>query len=65
MLTGIIVKNISDTYTVKVKNELYECKARGKFRKDKLTPLVGDLVEIDAENHYILNIFERKNVYIY
>ena len=61
MLTGMIVKNISDTYTVKVKNELYECKARGKFRKDKLTPLVGDLVEIDAENHYILNIFERKN----
>lgn len=61
MLTGMIVKNISDTYTVKVKNELYECKARGKFRRDALTPLVGDLVEFDSENLYILNILERKN----
>lgn len=61
MLTGMIVKNISDTYTVKVKNELYDCKARGKFRRDALTPLVGDLVEFDSENLYILNILERKN----
>lgn len=57
----MIVKNISDTYTVKVKNELYDCKARGKFRRDALTPLVGDLVEFDSENLYILNILERKN----
>ena len=61
MLTGMIVKNISDTYTVKVKNELYECKARGKFRNTGLTPLVGDIVEIDSDNCYILNILERKN----
>lgn len=61
MLTGMIVKNISDTYTVKVKNDLYECKARGKFRISGLTPLVGDWVEIDADNSYILNILDRKN----
>lgn len=61
MLTGMIIKNISDTYTVKVKEDLYECKARGKFRKDELTPLVGDMVLFDPENRYILNILERKN----
>ena len=61
MLKGMIVKNISDVYTVKVGSKFYECKARGKFRRDALTPLVGDLVEFDSENLYILNILERKN----
>ena len=61
MLTGIIVKNISDTYIVKAGFNFYECKARGKFRKDGLTPLVGDKIEFDADNLYILNILERKN----
>ena len=61
MLKGIIVKNISDIYTVKVNQDLYDCKARGKFRQSGLTPLVGDAVEIDPENNYILNILERKN----
>ena len=61
MLTGMIVKNISDTYTVKVGSNFYDCKARGKFRNSGLTPLVGDLVEMDLDNLYILNILERKN----
>lgn len=43
---------------------VYECKARGNFRNKKITPLVGDNVEIsvneNAENR-IENIFERKN----
>lgn len=61
MLKGMIVKNISDTYTVKVDSFVYDCKARGKFRNTGLTPLVGDWVEIDEENSYILSIEERKN----
>ena len=61
MLKGMIVKNISDTYTVKESKNLYECKARGKFRNSGLTPLVGDIVEFDPEQRYILNIMERKN----
>ena len=61
MLKGMIVKNISDTYTVKENKNLYECKARGKFRNKGLTPLVGDIVEFDPEQRYILNIMERKN----
>ena len=61
MLKGMIVKNISDTYTVKENKNLYECKARGKFRNRGLTPLVGDIVEFDPEQNYILDIKERKN----
>lgn len=56
---GKIVKQISNDYTVKIENELIVCKPRGKFRNIGITPLVGDIVEI--ENNYILNILPRKN----
>lgn len=56
---GKIVKQISNDYTVKVGNDLFVCKARGKFRNIGISPLVGDNVEI--ENNYILNILTRKN----
>lgn len=61
MLEGKIVKNVSNDYTVKVENELYVCKPRGKFRNTKEVPLVGDNVVIDSENNYILEIKKRKN----
>ena len=55
-LKGIIVKGIGGFYYVEVANATYECKARGKFRKEKMTPLVGDTVEItvneNSENTY-------------
>ncbi len=60
-MLGKIVKQISNDYTVKVDNNLYVCKARGKFRNMSLTPLVGDNVKIDEKNNYILEILERKN----
>lgn len=61
MLTGRIVKNISNTYVVKTADREYACTPRGKFRNEGLTPLVGDIVDIDAENNYILKIEKRKN----
>ena len=60
-MEGRIIKNISNDYVVKVDNELYTCKPRGKFRISNLTPLVGDIVEIDGNNNYIINIKKRKN----
>lgn len=60
-MIGKIVKQISNDYTVKVYNKLYICKARGKFRKLGITPLVGDNVEIDEKNNYILDVLKRKN----
>lgn len=60
-MEGIIVKNISNDYTVRCGSEHYICKPRGKFRKEKISPLVGDHVIIDEKNNYILEIQPRKN----
>lgn len=61
-MEGIIIKNISNDYTVKTNNnDLIVCKPRGKFRNDKLTPLVGDKVVIDEKEKVILEIKKRKN----
>lgn len=48
-MTGKIIKGISGFYYVYVEGAgLYECKAKGAFRKQKIKPLVGDNVEIDV-----------------
>ncbi len=61
MNKGRIIKNISNDYTVLSNDKLYICKARGKFRNNKITPLVGDIVEFDRNNNYILDILPRAN----
>ena len=61
MLKGIIVKNISNTYTVLANNQRINCTPRGKFRNEKKTPLVGDECIIDEQNKYILELLPRKN----
>lgn len=61
MMTGKIIKNISNDYTVKCDDKLYICKVRGKIRNLSIKPLVGDLVNFDEKNNYILEIKERKN----
>lgn len=61
---GIIVKGIGGFYYVEAAEKIYECKARGVFRKKSNTPLVGDSVTITiVENGYnvIDEIHERKN----
>ena len=63
-MEGLIIKNISNDYTVKSNNHIYLCKARGKFRKEKITPLVGDNVIFDEKTNYILKINKRKNYLI-
>lgn len=60
-MEGIIIKNQSNDYTVKTNKGINICKPRGKFRLDKITPLVGDTVIIDDINNYLLEIKERKN----
>ena len=60
-MEGQIVKIISNLYTVNCNGVLYNCNSRGKFRKDNITPVVGDYVVIDSDNNYILEVKPRKN----
>lgn len=60
-----IIKGIAGFYYVHNGKSVYECKARGLFRKKGMKPLVGDLVDfevIDEENKKgnIIEIKERK-----
>ncbi|GAA0121493.1 MAG: ribosome small subunit-dependent GTPase A [Clostridium argentinense] len=59
---GVIVKGIGGLYYVNVNGEIYKCKARGKFRYNNLTPMIGDNVEISIEKDSasIEKIYERK-----
>ena len=41
-MQGKIIKNISNDYVIKTEDKLFTCKARGKFRKEKIIHLVGD-----------------------
>lgn len=64
MQKGQIIKALSGFYYVEVNNIIYQCRASGKFRKDEITPLVGDFCEFTIENEnegYIRKILERKN----
>lgn len=58
---GKIVKLIGDLYTVICDDKRFDCKARGKFRNEKITPLVGDQILFDDEKKYIMEIKKRKN----
>ena len=66
-MQGKIIKGIAGFYYVHVAGSgVYECKAKGAFRKQKINPLVGDNVEIDVisqEEHTgnVIDILPRKN----
>ena len=57
MQEGLVISNISNLYIVESKKEIYECAPRGKLKKDDISPLVGDIVDID-----ILNSEDKKGI---
>lgn len=66
MKKGIILKALSGFYYVEdlETKEMIQCRSRGLFRKQKITPLVGDQVEFLVEpdgNGYVMGIDPRKN----
>lgn len=66
-MTGTIIKALSGFYYVYSGKAVYECRARGKFRLDGTSPLVGDEVSfnIDSNNKgYIESVHERRNFFI-
>jgi ribosome biogenesis GTPase len=69
MMQGRIMKGIGGFYYVDTGGSLYECRAKGGFRKDGVKPLVGDIVDIqvlDSEKLVgnIEEILPRKNALI-
>ena len=49
-MQGKIIKGIAGFYYVNVvESGVYECKAKGVFRKEKIKPLVGDNVRIEMK----------------
>jgi len=50
-MTGRIVKGIAGFYYVWSEGQIYECKARGIFRKNNQKPLVGDNVNFDVVSY--------------
>ena len=66
MKKGLVIENISNLYKVKCDGIIYDCNARGKVKKEDVSPVVGDIVELDlldSENKtaVIQKIEERKN----
>ena len=66
MQKGIVTSNISDLYKVETNNIVYNCNARGKFKAGEISPVAGDLVEVDITDEnkkvgVIEKILERKN----
>lgn len=66
-MQGKIIKGIAGFYYIYAENgQVYECKAKGAFRKQKIKPLVGDMVRIavlDEAEHLgnVEEILPRKN----
>ena len=69
MLEGKIIKGIGGFYYVSTSDGVFSCRARGKFRKESQTPIVGDMAEIEITDNekkegYVVKILPRKNALI-
>ena len=67
MINGKIIKALSGFYYVKTEDGILECKARGKFRLDGTSPLVGDNVTCSVDAHgkgRVDHVEDRRNWFI-
>ena len=66
MVTGRIQKALSGFYYVDTGSEILQCRARGKFRKEGISPLVGDRVEVrelGSGEGFVEKILPRRNAF--
>ena len=67
-MQGLIIENISNLYKIKTEKGIYEANARGKLKKEEITPVVGDKVEIqilDEENKKaVIEEIQQRTTYI-
>ena len=67
MAEGIVFKAMSGFYYVESAAGTVECRARGRFRIENITPLVGDRVEFNSTERgkgFLTRIITRKNAFI-
>lgn len=67
-MQGLIIENISNLYKIKVANQIYEATARGKFKKEEIIPVVGDIVELEIIDNEtkkaVIEAIENRKVYV-
>ena len=68
-MTGKIIKGIAGFYYVRAEDAVWECRARGLFRKENLKPLPGDLAEIEVLSEAdhtgtVLSVYPRRNALV-
>ncbi len=56
---GMILQGIGGFYYVETADAVYECKARGSFRREGITPVAGDRVEITLQEDSLTGTLER------
>lgn len=65
---GLILQGIGGFYYVETADAVYECKARGAFRREGITPVAGDRVEIsvneDDATGTLQRVLPRRNVLV-
>ena len=60
-MQGQIIKIVSDLHYVSSNGNIYPCKCRGIFRKEHITPNVGDYVLFNSDKKVIEEVLPRKN----
>ena len=77
-MQGLIIENIANLYKIENREqdknkknstkEVYEAYARGKFKKEEITPVVGDFVEFEVTDEKnkkaVITQIEERKVYI-
>lgn len=71
-MQGLILENIANLYRVQVKENdeknIYEATARGKFKKDEISPVVGDFVELEIvdeeKRQAVIESIENREVFV-
>lgn len=67
-MQGRIIETISNLYKIKAENKIYEATARGKFKNEEITPVVGDTVQIEItdeqKNKAVIEKIDERKTYI-
>ncbi|MBO5796919.1 MAG: ribosome small subunit-dependent GTPase A [Clostridia bacterium] len=64
---GLLIKGVGGLYSVDVEGRLIECRARGRFRRDGISPVAGDRVTVELQEDdtgFLTDILPRRNVLV-